>query len=686
MPLTNENFKVDFIDKKREAFLFFQTLLFLGIQATAINEIINSINTGEAYFHHIIRMSSITCIFLLNCLISRAPSNETHTTGKELIKCFAVIVTIVTLSETSYKKPTGSGVSSDMLYLLEQLFILFVGIMAMNIQWIQMVGLFSMFFYIGIRAEFLEFGAIESFRFYFLSFAVAVYIHMSNFREMQSQREIEKHFELCKFYESLLNLFPEGVVILGDRERLQYANESAKKMFSKNSDAHLINKLLNLENLNEKYFQNPNLKRRLIGSSISLNQSGKKNDGGDITDKFVNFSDLEEDREEKISFTDRSFTMKLNREQLEEINIKPNFHRAGSSSPRLQNKSDKNISRQGSENKRDSNVTTDLKNFDKKTSIGNFQNMLRMFNSLNFDSQKPKHKVNFDMSKKTLKEKYVTSMHKTLKNIIEYFFNRAPQEKETRSSPPSNTYSINSKSLVQKSAGLYSSKAMVSSLRKEDSKMKSSVNGIDKAYEDSKLTGERNAFNSNFSIIMYTVVPKSNYYSEIEDIDIELKIIPTILNGKPSILIFIRNLRERQKLLEMYEKNQYMSTLMASVSHELRTPLNGILGMLEALKTQISDELAEAFLSPAVSNGKILLNLINDILDYSQIKEGKMSLVLIDFDLKKILAEALNLLALQAKRRGLSLCLAFDKFIPKKFVSDPNRVRQIVINLLGKKQ
>ncbi len=123
---------------------------------------------------------------------------------------------------------------------------------------------------------------------------------------------------------------------------------------------------------------------------------------------------------------------------------------------------------------------------------------------------------------------------------------------------------------------------------------------------------------------------------------------------------------------------------MASVSHELRTPLNGILGMLEALKTQISDELAEAYLSPAVSNGKILLNLINDILDYSQIKEGKMSLVHIDFDLKKVLAEALNLLTLQAKRRGLSLCLSFDKLIPSKFVSDPNRLRQIVINLLGK--
>ena len=206
-----------------------------------------------------------------------------------------------------------------------------------------------------------------------------------------------------------------------------------------------------------------------------------------------------------------------------------------------------------------------------------------------------------------------------------------------------------------------------------------------KSNEEQLQNEDQNIFNSNLSIIMYTVVPKSNFYSEGEDIDLELKIIPTILNEKPSILIFIKNLRERQKLLELYEKNKYMSTLMASVSHELRTPLNGILGMLEALKAHISDELSDSYLNPAVSNGKILLNLINDILDYSQIKEGKMNLVLIDFDLKKVLAEALNLLTLQAKRRGLSLCLAFDKFIPRKFVSDPNRLRQIVINLLGNK-
>ncbi len=81
------------------------------------------------------------------------------------------------------------------------------------------------------------------------------------------------------------------------------------------------------------------------------------------------------------------------------------------------------------------------------------------------------------------------------------------------------------------------------------------------------------------------------------------------------------------------------------------------------------------YLLPAQTSAKLLLNLVNDILDFSQIKEGKLRIVYQKFNIEKACSEALNLIAVQAKGRGIDIITKFDKGFKREISSDPNRLR-----------
>jgi len=123
--------------------------------------------------------------------------------------------------------------------------------------------------------------------------------------------------------------------------------------------------------------------------------------------------------------------------------------------------------------------------------------------------------------------------------------------------------------------------------------------------------------------------------------------------------------------------------MLASVSHELRTPLNCIVTMLDMMEKFITDDLKDDYLQPAADSAKLLLSLINDILDFSQSKAKSLRLNFCFFNLKQHLTDIIKLMSLQAKGKGLELNLYYDERVPFKIYSDPNRVRQIVINLIG---
>ncbi len=125
------------------------------------------------------------------------------------------------------------------------------------------------------------------------------------------------------------------------------------------------------------------------------------------------------------------------------------------------------------------------------------------------------------------------------------------------------------------------------------------------------------------------------------------------------------------------------SNFLATMSHEIRTPMNGVLGMTELLfSTKLTDE-QRRYLETIKNSGDALLEIINDILDFSRIEAGKMTLEEVDFNLRDLIEETVDLLSRRAHEKGLELTTAIPIDFPVGLRGDPARLRQIILNLLS---
>lgn len=136
----------------------------------------------------------------------------------------------------------------------------------------------------------------------------------------------------------------------------------------------------------------------------------------------------------------------------------------------------------------------------------------------------------------------------------------------------------------------------------------------------------------------------------------------------------------REQAIQLSEAKEMFLSVM---SHEIRTPLNAVIGMTHLLlendpmPSQIDD------LNILKFSGENLLNIINDILDFTKIETGNLELETVPFDLHTLSVDIINSLQVNASKRGNSLSLSYDDRIPEQLLGDKTRLYQIIVNLLG---
>ncbi len=129
--------------------------------------------------------------------------------------------------------------------------------------------------------------------------------------------------------------------------------------------------------------------------------------------------------------------------------------------------------------------------------------------------------------------------------------------------------------------------------------------------------------------------------------------------------------------------NRAKSDFLTTMSHEMRTPMNAILGMADLLSESPLHEEQRGYVEIFQKAGANLLALINDILDLAKVESGRFELESIDFDLRALLEKIIEMMVSRAQDRGLHLTLEILPDVPSGLVGDPNRLRQILLNLIG---
>jgi PAS domain S-box-containing protein len=165
----------------------------------------------------------------------------------------------------------------------------------------------------------------------------------------------------------------------------------------------------------------------------------------------------------------------------------------------------------------------------------------------------------------------------------------------------------------------------------------------------------------------------------------------TLPLGADQVIMFVRNITDRHSLeadrerarLNAVELANAKSEFLANMSHEIRTPLNGLLGLAQIGLRETGDARTVGTFAAILNSGRLLLGIVNDVLDFSKIEVGKLRVELRSISPRALAEQAVGLLRDRAVEKRIALELAFDPALPDQSMGDALRTQQVLVNLLS---
>jgi len=155
------------------------------------------------------------------------------------------------------------------------------------------------------------------------------------------------------------------------------------------------------------------------------------------------------------------------------------------------------------------------------------------------------------------------------------------------------------------------------------------------------------------------------------------------VTGKPVFLYSSKDMSDAIQARKEKEARIKKSEFLAIMAHEIRTPLHQVTGFIDLLGTTTLDSEQQSYVKQLMSSAHGLMTVINDVLDYSKLEAGKMKLECIPYEPLSVVEGCLGAVRAGCDERGLYLDLDWDRQLPFRVMGDPNRLRQILLNLLS---